>query len=40
MELLMQYPAGEKDAKGEYPQNSIHGKVSAKLRLFADRACD
>lgn len=36
MELLMQHPAGEKDAEGNYPENTIHGRVSEKLRAFAE----
>ncbi len=35
IELLMGYPAGEKDEKGEFPSNSVHGKVYAKLKSFA-----
>ena len=35
MELLMQRPAGEKDANGEFPAGSIHAMVSAKLKAFA-----
>ena len=35
IELLMGYPAGEKDEKGEFPANSVHGKVYAKLKSFA-----
>ena len=34
IELLMQYPAGEKDENGEYPENTVHGKVYRKLREF------
>lgn len=36
IELLMDYPAGEKDACGEFPEDSVHGKVCAKLRKFAE----
>lgn len=32
--LLMSTPAGEKDEKGEYPPDSAHGKVMAKLKAF------
>ena len=32
--LLMSTPAGEKDEKGEYPPDSVHGKVMAKLKAF------
>ena len=35
IELLMQYPAGEKDEHGEFPPDSVHGKVYAKLKEFA-----
>lgn len=36
IELLMGYPAGEKDEHGEFPANSVHGKVYAKLKVFAE----
>lgn len=32
--LLMSTPAGEKDEKGEYSPDSVHGKVMAKLKAF------
>ena len=35
IELLMQYPAGEKDSQGEFPPDSVHGKVYEKLKAFA-----
>ena len=35
IELLMQYPAGEKDSHGEFPKDSVHGKVYEKLKAFA-----
>ena len=35
IELLMQYPAGEKNQNGEFPQDSVHGKVYEKLKEFA-----
>jgi len=35
IELLMQCPAGEKDEQGEFPKDSVHGKVYAKLKAFA-----
>ncbi|MBQ6887800.1 MAG: AAA family ATPase [Lachnospiraceae bacterium] len=35
IELLMGYPAGEKDEQGEFPLDSVHGKVYAKLKAFA-----
>lgn len=34
IELLMQYPAGEKDENGEYPEGTVHGKVYRKLKEF------
>ncbi len=36
IELLMQYPAGEKNEQGEFPENSVHGKVYKKLKDFAE----
>lgn len=36
IELLMDYPAGEKDEHGEFPSDSVHGKVYAKLKSFAE----
>ena len=36
IELLMQCPAGEKDEHGEFPSDSVHGKVYAKLKEFAN----
>ena len=35
IELLMDYPAGEKDEDGKFPADSVHGKVYAKLAAFA-----
>ena len=35
IELLMEYPAGEKDEQGMFPADSVHGKVYAKLEAFA-----
>lgn len=35
IELLMDYPAGEKDEDGKFPVDSVHGKVYAKLAAFA-----
>lgn len=35
IELLMQYPAGEKNEQGEFPFDTVHGKVYAKLKKFA-----
>lgn len=35
IELLMDYPAGEKDEQGMFPAESVHGKVYAKLKAFA-----
>ncbi len=34
IELLMGYPAGEKDEQGDFPENTVHGKVSKKLSAF------
>ena len=36
MELLMSCPAGEKNEQGEFPTNTIHGKVYEKLKEFHD----
>jgi len=36
IELLMNYSAGEKDEYGEFPKDSVHGKVYAKLKAFAE----
>lgn len=36
IELLMNYPAGEKNANNEFPSDSVHGKVYAKLKAFAE----
>ena len=38
LELLLDYPAGQKDANRLYPEDSIHGKVYAKLKEFAKAA--
>ena len=35
IELLMEYPAGEKDEEGKFPADSVHGKVYKKLEAFA-----
>lgn len=35
LELLLQYPAGEKNTDGEFPTDTIHGKVYEKLKIFA-----
>ena len=35
IELLMGYPAGEKDEEGKFPADSVHGRVYAKLEAFA-----
>ena len=35
IELLMQHPAGEKNEQGEFPTDSVHGKVYQKLKAFA-----
>ncbi len=34
IELLLGTEAGEKNENGEYPENSVHGKVMTKLRQF------
>ena len=31
----MDYPAGKKDEQGLFPEESVHGKVYAKLEAFA-----
>lgn len=36
IELLMGHPAGEPDAQGHFPEESVHGKVYAKLKNFAN----
>jgi len=38
IELLTGVPAGAADAKGDYPPDSINGKVMAQLGAFADKA--
>lgn len=35
IELLMGYPAGEKDDNGDFPADSVHGRVYEKLKNFA-----
>ncbi len=40
IELLMQCSAGEKDENGEFPEDSVHGKVYAKLKAFAKASTD
>lgn len=35
IELLMNCPAGQKDENGEFPEDSVHGKVYNKLKRFA-----
>ena len=35
IELLMDCPAGEKDEQGNFPPDSVHGRVYAKLETFA-----
>lgn len=35
IELLMNCPAGQKDENGEFPEDSVHGKVYRKLKRFA-----
>ena len=36
IELLMQYPAGEKDSSHEFPADTVHGRVYTKLKAFAE----
>ena len=38
IELMMGYPAGERDATGNFPADSVHGRVYARLKAFADGA--
>ena len=38
LELLLDYPAGEKDENGLYPEDSIHGRAYKKLKEFAQAA--
>jgi len=38
IELLMGSPAGEKDSKGKFPPDSVHGKALKKLKKFYKRA--
>ena len=35
---MMGYPAGERDAEGNFPADSVHGRVYAKLKAFAGAA--
>jgi lon-related putative ATP-dependent protease len=37
IEILTGLPAGEKDEKGNYPQDSVYGKVDKKLESYAER---
>ena len=38
IELMMGRPAGERDAEGNFPADSVHGRVYARLKAFADGA--
>jgi predicted ATP-dependent protease len=38
IELMMGTPAGERDAEGNFPADSVHGRVYAKLKAFAGAA--
>ena len=38
IELMMGYPAGERDATGNFPADSVHGRVYARLKAFAEGA--
>lgn len=40
IELLTGCPAGEPDAEGKYPQDSVHGRVYERLKAFNDAASD
>ncbi|MDO4530832.1 MAG: ATP-binding protein [Bacillota bacterium] len=40
MELLMGTPAGKKNKAGNFPPNSIHGRVMKKLKAFHQSASD
>ena len=37
--LLTGVPAGEPDRDGRYPPDSVHGRVAARLAVFAERLC-
>ena len=38
IELMMGHPAGERDAAGTFPADSVHGRVYARLKAFAEGA--
>ena len=38
IELLMGVPAGKKNKAGNFPANSVHGKVMKKLKAFDKRS--
>ena len=38
IELMMGHPAGERDAAGNFPADSVHGRVYARLKAFAEGA--
>ena len=40
IELLMDTPAGEPDESGDFPEDTVHGRVSAKLKAFAQASRD
>ena len=40
IELLMDEPAGEADKKGEFPTNSVNGRIIARLESIADMSSD
>lgn len=40
IELLMGTPAGEPDESGDFPEDTVHGRVSAKLKAFAQASRD
>ena len=40
IELLMEMPAGEPDESGDFPEDTVHGRVSVKLKAFAQASRD
>ncbi len=36
IEVLTGVPAGEPDAEGKYPEDTVHGRVNGKLQQFAE----
>ena len=37
IEILTGYPAGQRDAEGNYPEDSVNGRVEARLRSFGEQ---